>query len=321
MIILGAGMAGCVAAIMNPRAHVLEGSTVPPDNHNAVLRFRNDTISKVTGIPFRKVLVRKSIWYLGDFHQPNPMLANLYSQKVSGKILPRSIWNVEPVERFVAPPDFHMMMLDILESRIDYGARVAGINSDIIILEGLREGDTSAIDRTGMPIISTIPMPVMVRVANTPKPFNDIADDFSHKPIYTERWRIEDCDVHQTIYFPDPSMSLYRATLTGGDLILESAKEDETFSTIQLELASEAFGLLDSSCQLIKSGEQKYGKIAPIDDGARKLFMFNLTQKLGIYSLGRFACWRNILLDDVYEDVFKIRRMLNQGAYDMRKEL
>jgi len=318
MIILGAGMAGCVAGILNPRAQILEGASTPPDNHNAVLRFRTDQIGKVTGIPFRKVLVRKSIWYLGDFHQPNPMLANLYSQKVSGKILPRSIWNVEPVERFVAPPDFHMMMLDMLQHRIAYGHKVCGIDAEYMHIDG--GAGAMPVDRAGMPIISTMPMPVMIKAVGIDAGFGSL-DDFSHKPIYTERWHIENCDVHQTIYFPDPNVALYRATLTGGDLILESAKEDETFSTIQLELASEAFGADINACTHIKSGEQKYGKIAPIDDGARKLFMFNLTQKLGIYSLGRFACWRNILLDDVYEDVFKIRRMLNQGAYDMRKEL
>lgn len=306
MIILGAGMAGCVAGILNPTATLLEGSSTPPDNHNAVLRFRTDNISKVTGVPFRKVTVRKAIWYLGSFHQPNPLLANLYSKKVSGRISPRSIWNVDPVERYIAPPDFHMQLLNMLVGRIRYGAAVKKIDGELIHLLDY------AVERVGQPIISTVPMPVMIGLVD--KGVSMVG--FHHQSIFTERWRVEDCDVHQTIYFPDPGSPLYRATLTGGDLILEGVNSQHL-----LDLAAVAFGIDMRTLKYIKGSEQKYGKIAPVDDSMRKKIMFDLTNNLHIYSLGRFACWRNILLDDVYEDIFKIRRMLSQDAYDIRKEL
>jgi len=225
---------------------------------------------------------------------------------------------VEPVERFVAPPDFHMMMLDMLQHRIAYGHKVCGIDAEYMHIDS--GAGAMPVDRAGMPIISTMPMPVMIKAVGIDAGFGSL-DYFSHKPIYTERWHIENCDVHQTIYFPESSTPLYRATLTGGDLILECISPSSAAPLGTIDLACKAFGIDVWDCTLIKSGEQKYGKIAPIDDAARKMFMFNLTQKLGVYSLGRFACWRNILLDDVYEDIFKIRRMLNQGAYDVRKEL
>ena len=109
---------------------------------------------------------------------------------------------------------------------------------------------------------------------------------------------------------------MYRATLTGGDLILEGVAGDFDYLP-----AMDALGLHHSQLSFMKSASQKYGKIVPIDESVRKNFMFEATQQLAVYSLGRFACWRNILLDDVYDDAFKIRRMLTQHHYDIRKEL
>jgi hypothetical protein len=311
MIILGAGMAGCLAGIMNPKAIILEGAESPPDNHNAVLRFRTDNVGKVAGIAFNKVRVNKSIYCDDKFYSvANPQLANLYSRKVTGKILPRSIWNLDPVERFVAPPDFHMMMLDMLHNRIKYGQEIFNINP---VNMTSKAGVTY--DRFKQPVISTIPMPLMVDMSPLDSGFVD-SSGFVFYSIYTERWHVTSCDVHQTIYFPGKETSLYRATLTGGDLILEGSYQSE----LMIDYACEAFGIDLGDCKLVKSGEQKYGKIAPVNDVARKMFMFDLSQKLGIYSLGRFACWRNVLLDDVYEDVFKIRNMINKSPYDLRKE-
>ena len=57
----------------------------------------------------------------------------------------------------------------------------------------------------------------------------------------------------------------------------------------------------------------------PIDNKARKSFMLKLTLEHNIYSVGRFACWKNILLDDVYDDSFTIRAMINSDPYDKFK--
>jgi hypothetical protein len=70
----------------------------------------------------------------------------------------------------------------------------------------------------------------------------------------------------------------------------------------------------------LESIDQKYGKIASIDDAVRKQLLFALTHNHTIYSLGRFATWRNILLDDVVNDIAAIKRLLKtNSAYDARK--
>jgi hypothetical protein len=66
----------------------------------------------------------------------------------------------------------------------------------------------------------------------------------------------------------------------------------------------------------VNSHTQKYGKITPIDDRVRKDFMLHLSKKYNIYSLGRFATWRQILLDDVCKDLRVIESLINSGGYD-----
>lgn len=308
MYILGAGMSGCIAAILNAQAIVLEASPVPPTNHNAVLRFRTDAISKITGIPFKKVTVHKAIYADGGFQSPNPKLANEYSKKVTGgKILSRSIWNTDTVERFVAPPDFHQRMLDVIGDRVKYGLPITHITTDGIY------GNEFQQTRIGRPIISTLPMPVLSNAIGV-----YVLEDFSRQEIHTARYKIDGCNANQTIYFPGPETSVYRATITINELILEATSSIESWDIAAVQAA---FSLNDWEMQEISRGSQQYGKIAPVDDAVRKAFMFEATTRFGVYSLGRFAVWKNILLDDVYDDVFAIRRMIEQSNYDLRKEM
>ena len=97
-IILGAGLSGLIAATQFPNATVFEANGPEHLSHKAVLRFRSDSLSRLTGIPFRKVTVRKSIWHEGKHVAPNIQLANLYSFKTNGGYLDRSIWKLDPVE-------------------------------------------------------------------------------------------------------------------------------------------------------------------------------------------------------------------------------
>jgi len=310
MIILGAGMAGCLVGAINNDAIIYEAQNEIPDNHNAVLRFREDKISKTTGIPFRKVKVTKTIWHDGREVQPSPRFSNWYSKKVTGKISERSIDNINPVERFIAPPDFHLILADICRNRIKFGYKVSEIRTDGMMFHNI-EG---AFDRSFTPIISTIPMHILSAVTRIP-----ITADFNFKNIFITRYKIKNSDVFQTIYYPDPQFKIYRATITGEDLIVESMGNN--LDGIEEAMLIESLGLKSNDLQFVAQKEQKYGKINPINDNVRKRFMFEATHQLAIYSLGRFACWRNILLDDVYDDIFKIKRMTQSDIYNIKLEM
>lgn len=158
-----------------------------------------------------------------------------------------------------------------------------------------------------------MPLPVLANLLN----IDTSAVQFSNYPIRVQRWRIPRCDVFQTVYFPGEETPLYRASITGDLLIAESIESaDQQVDSVLLE---EVFAV--SGLRRIDNVKQSYGKITPIDDAWRKQFLFRATHDFGIFSLGRFATWRNILLDDVAHDVAVIKRLLGTGAYALARSL
>jgi hypothetical protein len=304
-IIVGAGLAGLLAAHAWPNFKVLEAAPAPRAMHKALLRFRTDSVSKLTGIEFRKVLVRKNIWSRGRFVEPNIELANRYSMKTLNRIVgDRSIWNLSPVERYIAPETFYEQLVEAVGPRISWDCPVA------------------AAAPTG-PLISTIPLPSMLEMMDIPAPFT-----FERAPIEVHRYRLRDTDVHQTCYYPDDGTQLYRASITGDLLIAEFAavhgdnpvkvRED---AAAPVKIISESFGINMDKAQPLGVVEQRYGKIAPIEDAARKRLLFKLTHDCRIFSLGRFAVWRNILLDDVVDDIAVIRKLMRSSSYDIHRAI
>ncbi|WP_333981926.1 hypothetical protein, partial [Pseudomonas aeruginosa] len=68
VIIVGAGLAGLIAAHRFPQAQIIDAATpTSKERHNALLRFRSPVIGQLTGIPFREVTVHKAIYIDGEF--------------------------------------------------------------------------------------------------------------------------------------------------------------------------------------------------------------------------------------------------------------
>lgn len=294
MIIVGAGLAGLIAGnlIHDSEIHEANAKLVP---HRAVLRFRSQAVGDALGIQFREVTVRKGIWDLGKFVEPNIRLANQYSWKVThGQIADRSIWNLESAKRWIAPENFAEQLAKRLGSRLKFEQPF--VFSD---------------EKESQPIISTAPMSLLARAFGTSVPM------FRSSPIYARRYRIRDCDVHQTIYFPDVEMRVYRASITGDVLSCEFIEEDDGG---ELDWILNAFAISKTRCEFIDDGVQRHGKIVPIDDTWRRNFIHDMSQRLGIYSLGRFATWRNILLDDVLHDIAVIKKLISMDRYGKELE-
>ena len=110
---------------------------------------------------------------------------------------------------------------------------------------------------------------------------------------------------------------MYRASITGNTLIAEFV-DAATDPAYDMQLLERSFGIDLGAATPLPAVEQKYGKIEPVDDAARKQLLFRLTHDHGIFSLGRLATWRNILLDDVVDDIAVIKRLSRSGAaYDL----
>lgn len=300
MIIVGAGISGLIAAHAMRSSQVLESGEMQGGSHKALLRFRDTSVSHLTGIPFKKVRVHKGIWVVSEgYAQPNIQLANLYAAKCLGDLSGgnRSIWNLSPVDRYIAPEDFYLRMLDNLPGRVSFGTGY----------------DFAGHDRNH-PVVSTAPLDVVTKALGIPT----AGVQFKREGISVRRFRIPSCDLYQTIYFPCEVLNLYRASLSGDILILESAGEIDEIDLRQVRLAFGVPAELWDAKEDLGVVEQRYGKISPIEEGKRRRLVADLTQKHGIYSLGRFATWRNILLDDVANDITTIQRLINSSEYERK---
>lgn len=289
--IIGAGIAGLLAANIFQRAHVFEAGKEGQVQHKAVLRFRSSAVGDAVGIDFRKVSVHKGLWCDGRPAQPSIMLANLYSRKVIGRLADRSIWKLDPAERFIAPEDFVAQLAERCANRIDWEHPIDSFS---------RKDDC----------ISTMPMNIAARLLPS---ICVNAPDFNYAQITVKRWHVPDADVFQTIYFPDPATSLYRASITGNLLIAEYAGDADDYDLF------EAFGLHKSNCRAHDTTSQRYGKIAPIDERWRRNFILQASLQHNIYSVGRFATWRNILLDDVLHDLYVVKKLIGGDNYNKSK--
>lgn len=307
--IIGSGMAGLIAANMLRRHNVTIWEKAPSlsNNHSAVLRFRTRSVSDATGIPFSHEVVHKGLWKEGRVvNEVTLEDMNRYSLMVTGgHLFNRSILSLEPAERWCAPRDFITQM-----------ARNLSINYNVNC--GF-ESQRSHTDK----VISTVPMVYMMDILGwRDRPM------FRWLPVWTIKVTLDTpiIRVCQTLYQVEPR-SWYRATLHGQELTLEFMFEPVEEAVMRnhggiLE-ALGAFGFRKEHQFKFKAqptlNKIAMGKILPIDEGVRKRFLLWLTEKHGIYSLGRFATWRNILLDDIVGDVKRIEAMIERGStYDHR---
>lgn len=300
MIIIGAGLAGLLAGNMLRRFSpaIYEAQKELPNNHSALLRFRSDACANAFSIPFKKVKVQKAICYKGKIiSRPSIDLVNMYSKKVTGSYMSRSIEDTRPVDRFISPTDIIATASKNL--KIEYNMTID--YNELMILK----------DRG--PIISTIPMPTMMDIFKyKEKPL------FSHMPIWTINLKLKTTtDLYQTLYYPAPVLNYYRASIVGDRIIIECISDHHKDPTVIFDILDN-FGI-DSEVSEIEYGFQKYGKLSPIDDSVRKRFMLYLTEEHDIYSLGRFATWRQILLDDVVNDVNVIEGLLQRNGYERKQ--
>lgn len=302
--IIGAGMAGLLAArMLKNRGHnpvVIEAQPSLPNNHHALLRFRSNVVSEVTGIPFTKVnMIKCTVPYR------NPVAEALaYSYKATGTYsTDRSITTGHTAaERWIAPPDFINQLAEGLD--IEFTA--------------YQEQAFDMQRNKPAPIISTMPMPKLVSLLNYPYLGGN---DFKYRKGMVVKAKLLNCNAYTSIYVPDPAFNFSRASITGDELTVEINEHGQYLKeSITLE-AMHLLGVHLTKATDVQIYEQQYSKIEPIDDDKRKRFMAWATDQHNIYSLGRFATWRpGLLLDDLVNDVKRIEQwIVKSNNYDVRR--
>ena len=301
MIIIGAGMSGMLAAhyFRHLEPIILESQDSLPNNHTALLRFRSGVVSDLTGIPFKKVKVQKMISFEGaHLIQPSLYLNNLYSNKVTGSVRSRSLGNLDDCERYIAPGDFISKLSKGLD--IKYGQTVDDFDN--------------AEDE---PIISTMPVYSLAKSLN----YKDLPS-LKSRPITTVSFDLSgDIDVFQTVYYPSARNPFYRISITGKRVIAEFSEFSEDWDQEELlagllKIVELDFGITGTLSN-VNVSSQKYGKLIECDTDAVKTFLGWATRKHNIYSLGRWGTHRQLLMDDVVQDIKKIDRMIHNKGYNV----
>lgn len=295
MKIFGAGLSGLIVAMANPKAIVYERQPKEFQGHHALLRFRSMAVSDITGIKFKKVKVIKSIWSDDKECQPTPRLVAMYSKKNTGCYENRSIMDIDTVERYIAPDNFLQLLIEECHERINFEYELS--KDDFILAEDWKED-----------IISTLPLSVNAKM---------LGYEFNTKSkksvIYVNKFKIENCCMYNTVYYPDDMTSIYRASVTGSSLIVES-KATINWADISLVLNSMGLSACDVS-QTLENHVQPMGKLTEVNDSERRMMIYKMSHDHGVFSLGRFALHKNILLDDVAHDIKVIKAMMKDDSY------
>jgi hypothetical protein len=311
-------MAGLLTAAMLRRLRPVVHEVQPalPDNHGALLRFRTDAVQRETGQVFRRVRVLKAVKSDRHLHAAATIRdANQYAYKVTGEVQPRSVLNLDSCDRYIAPPDF-----------------VTALARDVILKMNapLTREVLERNKAEGYVTISTIPMPVLMKLVDWP------GTQFRWRPIWSVVVDLQQplVDVYQTIYYPEPDVPFYRASLTGNKLIIEYLAEPKGISDAHVRTgagpfsgyAGHAAGIMtdfglphDATFTVSPPKLQQYGKLVPLDKRECQTFILAMTDQYNCYSVGRFATWRQILLDDVVQDVRRVETWITQRTdYERR---
>ena len=299
-IVIGAGMAGLLAAAMlrNECKCVVEKQSEVPNNHSAVLRFRSHIVGDALNIPFKKVSVMKAVqeWR-------NPIADALaYSNKTNGSYTLRSIIsaNSSISDRYIAPADFIQQMVDRVNCEFRFSTEI-----NLGMIEDWNSEKT--------PIISTMPMPIMMKILEwKPK------QEFMATSGTNIKFVVEDMDAYCSLYVPEPTFPGSRISITGSEVVVECQGDHGDIVENSRSIIQDVcnyLGIAGADITSTKISRQKYSKILPYDENDRKRFIMWASDTWGIYSLGRFATWRpGVLLDDLVNDIRFISRVIKNSS-------
>lgn len=309
----------------------------PAGAHRAVLRFKTNLVSELTGIPMEQITIQKGIVNLTGYNIPSSIEAmNAYSFKVTGALTRRSIMNTEQNARsscindsirYLPPKDFIRRLLSNVKHFKFLDAAIGQTYSSYI------EEHIHSTEK--QPIISTIPLTMWYNIDNGEKDENTLQGAKSIL-VTTAKLNGVISNLHQTIYYPFGLIgmpSLYRATMEGDTIIAEFMLGKQTnFLSSDKSINSALVRILETFGIYLNGDGYKLtltnltrdayprGKLNPLkmDDKQRKALIYNLTNKHRVYSLGRWATYRSIGMDAIANDLLKIERLLRMDDYALK---
>lgn len=299
MIILGAGISGKIAQHFfkekTPSVYDKKHKEEVFSGHKALMRTSDPRIGFILGSDMEKITVDKAVFWKGEILSKSYLSAcNMYSRKVSGGLHRRSIYSMEPVERYLLPSNLFC-------ENVFFDKKVLKITRDRKVIFG----DDTEISYDLC--ISTIPITELAEACGIKLG----KDCFFKQPIYVSRVFLDcPCSINQTVYIPELHLNCYRMTIQKGIVIIESVGDFSTEK--EIEYLFEAVGIKEFfNPKSIKNFKQEYGKLSCSDDLARRSLILTLTEEFNIYSFGRFAIWSDVMMKDLIQDVERIKKLIS----------
>ena len=306
VLIIGAGMAGSVASgafgVYAPVNYDLRAGNEESE-HKAVMRLRDVNVAKYLGVQVEPITVWKSV---ADedrlLESADIRLNNLYSLKLYGELGERSLRSLGRVQRW--------LIRGVPRPRdTQWNHRLVKLTPGLATFKCMGEYHEYSYDVC----ISTIPMRFALEAAG----YHISRAQFESKSIYVWTATVKHkCTLHQTIYFPIFGTSVYRATLQGQQFIIESIDD----AKLCISDVAWYFGLEEEDFEDIKMHQQNMGKLVPIDEHMRHQYIYELTDRFNVYSLGRYAIWKPIRADHLVGDVEKIHQLASLSRNAMLYE-
>lgn len=305
IVIIGAGVAGSISFeyFRNFKPTIFDSDikkNTALKNHEAIIRIKNKKLGDILGCSLKEIEVTKEIYSEGKIYKrSNSRLNNLYSYKTNKAFMNRSISGTKDQnqKRYLLPANFTVEPF--------VGWELVGIKKKYLIFIDTISGTEQHVSYDVC--ISTIPLPTLLKIIGYKHNMY-----FGYENIFIKKikYSLKAKGIYQTIYFPDLYLDTYRATLEENCLTVESMNE---LTGDEITIIESAFGLdcLSTESEVFLNHKQKFGKIQPVEyDYERKAALLYLTKEYNIYSLGRFATWRQVMVDDLVGDLEKIKSMI-----------
>lgn len=300
IVIIGSGVAAVVATRIGASLPIVAYSAAPPssaiDNHHAVLRLKDSSSATVLGCRAVRVMAHRMALHCGKLIEHSDVGANNeYSIKVYGELRDCSILHLGRVERYLISPPA------VPSGVCKFKQRLVGLSlaDRTLTFEDTDTREVSSVRYRWC--ISTIPMPVMARLAGVP-----CSASFICLPIGVRRYTLHTrSSICQTLYVPSRDYQTYRITIHNQEVMVEHVISGHPYQESEVEDLIGWLGVGIKDLELVSSHIQEFGKIIPIEEMVRKRIMYQLTSKANVVSLGRYATWKSLRVEDVVEDAVK----------------
>ena len=313
-LIIGAGLSGLMmGALLKRNFKIIDGAPGPRLDVHAPFYLH----APLEWLPttWKQVDVHHNVWDGNGFHRaPTIRMMNDYSRKITGKIIDTSLKFMDGSVKSGYIPSNNLPgqvlndLYDEVKANSSWGVKVIGIDPKRreVTAEVMGHAVGEVHQYRYKNLISTIPLPLLLSLTSRAFDCN-----FRSDPIFTSVWSIpetEATDAFQIIYITDPAEPIYRASLMGRSIILESMRDLSGTVNHQGIIINKLWGIKDGNFKA--QGEIRPGKFHPIEKTFRKVMIGKLTSETGIFCLGRYAVWDYKRIDHVSEDAHTILKII-----------